>query len=195
MRSCLPHLLPLLCLATAPALAADDAPAVPDLSALVQCQAPLEAYADLIVPVEDPLAAVALGWAPQARSNPFLAEYRLNTPVAAFGRHSDHLAISGGTVMLVFDAAEVPPQALASELELEVVVDADGKFMAGREVRSVDVSAADGRTLIESAVLGASTVTSHPGRLLVGCTYSLDEPEDGSGAADAEAGTPAAAAG
>ena len=150
----------------------------PDLAALVQCQSALEDYAALVTPVDDPLAAVALGWAPQPRSNPFMAEYRLNTPVAAFGLHSDWLAISGGTVMLVLDAGSASPQALADQLALEVLVDEDGKFMAGREVRSVDVVDDDsGQTLIESAVLGVSTVTSHPGKLLVGCTYSLDLPE------------------
>lgn len=172
----LPPALTVLLLAASPLVAAGT-PA-PDLATLVQCQSPLEDYSALVAPVDDPLAAVALGWAPQPRTNPFLAEYRLTTPVTAFGRASDHLAISGGTVMLVFDAAQTPPQALAAELALEVLVEEPGKFMAGREVRSVDVSTDDGQPMIESAVLGVSTVTSHPGKVLAGCTYSLDVPEE-----------------
>ena len=151
----------------------------PALDALLECQAGVEAFATLVGPVDEPLQAVALGWAPQPRSNPFMAEYRLNTPARAFGHGSDWLAIAGGTVMLVLDQAQISPQALASALSLEVVVDENGKFMAGREVVSRDRPDLEaGQVLIESAVLGVSTVDSHPGKLLLGCTYSLDAPED-----------------
>ena len=158
---------------------AADLPRAPDLAALVQCQASVEQFAGLTGAVDDPLQAVALGWAPQPRTNPFMAEYRLNTPVQAHGQRSDWLAISGGTVMLVLDQAQVSPQALAAQLALEVVVDESGKFMAGRELVSRDwIDPENGQTLIESAVIGVSTVASHAGKTLVGCTYSLDLPEE-----------------
>lgn len=151
----------------------------PDLDALLECRSDVAHFAALVGPVDDPLKAVALGWAPQPRGNPFMAEYRLNTRAQAYGYHSDWLAISGGTVMLVIDQQQASPQALASALELEVVVDEDGKFMAGRELVSRDRPDPDsGQMLIESAVLGVSTVDSHPGKLLLGCTYSLDVPEE-----------------
>lgn len=159
---------------------ASDAPATrPDLPALIQCELGVEAFQSLVAPVEDPLAAVALGWAPLPRTNPFMAEYRLNTPVTVFGTRTDLIAISGGSVLAVIDAGELSPQALAARLALEVVVDEGGKFMAGREVTSRDLIDHDsGQVVIESAVLGVSTVNSHPGKLLAGCTYSLDLPEE-----------------
>ena len=157
--------------------ASPGSPPHPDLSALVQCQASVEQFAGLSGAVDDPLQAVALGWAPRPRTNPFMAEYRLNTPVQAYGQHSDWLAISGGTVMLVLE--QVSPQALAAELALEVVVDENGKFMAGRELVSRDwIDPDNGQVLIESAVIGVSTVASHVGKTLLGCTYSLDLPEE-----------------
>jgi hypothetical protein len=174
----------LVLLALCAAAHASDAPpaARPDLPALIQCEQGVYAFQALITPVEDPLAAVALGWAPLPRSNPFMAEYRLNTPVEVFGTRTELIAISGGSVLAVIDAQQNPPHALASALDLEVVVDEAGKFMAGREVISRDlVDPQSGQTVIESAVLGVSTVSSHPGKVLVGCTYSLDLPEDEEG--------------
>ena len=62
--------------------AQDPAPAaLPDLSALLECRL---GYADFMayMPVlQDPLRAVALGWRPQPQANPFMLDYRLNTPV------------------------------------------------------------------------------------------------------------------
>ena len=190
--TCLRPALPLLltvCACLAPPVLARDAGAsarqAPALDLLLGCEGSVEQFASLLGPVDDPLQAVALGWAPQPRSNPFMAEYRLNTPVQAHGQRSDWLAIAGGTVMLVLDQASVSPQALASTLELDVVVDENGKFMAGREVISRDRTDLEpGQVLIESAVIGVSTVTSHPGKVLLGCTYSLDAPEAAPEAAD-----------
>lgn len=166
------------------------APALPPLDALLECRADIEQFSALIGPVDDPLQAVALGWAPQPRSNPFMAEYRLNTPASAHGHQSDWLAISGGTVMLVLDQASITPQALAQALSLEVVVDEEDKFMAGREQVSRDrPDPQGGPMLIESAVIGVSTVNSHPGKILLGCTYSLDVPEEAAPDGDPAAGT------
>lgn len=196
-----PRLRPTLLLLTAcaclasPVLARDagaNARQAPALDLLLGCEGSVEAFASLLGPVDDPLQAVALGWAPQPRSNPFMAEYRLNTPVQAHGQRSDWLAIAGGTVMLVLDQADTSPQALASALALEVVVDENGKFMAGREVISRDRTDLEpGQLLIESAVIGVSTVASHPGKVLLGCTYSLDTPEaDAEQAADSPPSLP-----
>ena len=68
---------------------------------------------------------------------------------------------------------------LAKRLELETGYDQDGKFMAGRELVSRDVTdPKTGEAQIESIILSVSTVASHPGKTLAGCTYSLDLPED-----------------
>lgn len=194
LRPALPLLLIACTWLAPPALAQDDGDSprqAPALDLLLACEGSVEQFAALLGPVDDPLQAVALGWAPQPRSNPFMAEYRLNTPVQAHGQRSDWLAIAGGTVMLVLDQADISPQALAGELALEVVVDENGKFMAGREVISRDRSDLEpGQLLIESAVIGVSTVTSHPGKLLLGCTYSLDAPEAASEAAGDEPAQP-----
>ena len=184
-------------LSASPLASATGSDAAPDLPALIQCEQGIAQFQQLVGPVHEPLRAVALGWTPLPRSNPFMAEYRLNTPLQLQGASTDLIAISGGTVLAVLDAARHPPQALADALALEVVLDEDGKFMAGREVTSRDLhDAQSGQMLIESAVLGVSTVNSHPGKVLLGCTYSLDLPEEEQAAAEAgqTASVPAPAA-
>lgn len=148
-----------------------------DLSALIECRQSVSEFAALAPVVNDPLKAVALGWRPLPQGNLFMAEYQLNTPITVFGHTSDHVAMAGGTILAILDMAD--PRPLAKQLELEVGYDADGKFMAGRELVSRDVNdAKTGEALIESVVLGVSNVKSHPGKTLAGCTYSLDQPAE-----------------
>ena len=160
--------------------AQDPAPAaLPDLSALLECRL---GYADFMayMPVlQDPLKAVALGWRPQPQANPFMLDYRLNTPVTVFGRQTDHIAFAGDGVVAVLDLAD--PRVLARELQLETGVDTPQKAIFGREARAEEVTGADGTPgWIESAVINVSNVDSHPGKTLAGCSYSFDPPESGS---------------
>jgi len=92
------------------------------------------------------------------------------------------VAVAGASVMAVLDQAD--PRPLAKQLALEIGYDQDGKFMAGRELVSRDViDPKTGEAQIESIILSVSTVASHPGRTLAGCTYSLDLPAEDEGPA------------
>lgn len=169
-------------------IAAGSANAQPaiDLPALIECRQSVSEFAALAPIANDPLKAVALGWRPLPQGNLFMAEYMLNTPISVFGHSADHIAMAGGTVIAILDMPD--PRPLAKQLDLETGYDAPDKFMAGRELVSRDVNdAKTGEALIESIILGVSTVKSHPGKTLAGCTYSLDLP--------AEEETPAAPAG
>ncbi|WP_372015379.1 hypothetical protein [Pseudoxanthomonas sp. 10H] len=175
-----PALLAALVAAAAPpAQAAGAAPGPstpPDLAALIECRlghADFMGYLDML---RDPLKAVALGWRPQAQVNPFMVEYRLNSPVTVFGRASDHIAFAGDGVVAVLDLAD--PRVLARELQLETGVDTPQKAIFGREARATEVAGPDGRAgWLDTAVLNVSNVDSHPGKTLAGCSYSLDPPE------------------
>ncbi|PZU27329.1 MAG: hypothetical protein DI584_09280 [Stenotrophomonas sp.] len=168
------HLLTLLLLAAGSARAQSTI----DLPALIECQQSVSEFAALAPIVNDPLKAVALGWRPLPQGNLFMAEYMLNTPITVFGHSADHIAMAGGTIIAILDMPD--PRPLAKQLELETGYDAPDKFMAGRELVSRDVNdAKTGEALIESVILGVSTVKSHPGKTLAGCTYSLDLPAEG----------------
>ncbi len=182
--------LPLLLAAALPATAS-AAPAI-DLPALIECRQSVSEFVALAPIAADPLKAVALGWRPLPQGNLFMNEYMLNTPVTVFGHTSDHIAMAGSSIMAILDLAD--PRPLATALELETGYDADGKFMAGRELVSRDVNdASTGEALIESVILSVSNVKSHPGKTLAGCTYSLDLPAENelpAPAAGAKADTP-----
>jgi hypothetical protein len=160
--------------------------ATPDLAALIECRGDMAGLMALAPALQDPLEAVALGWQPLPQANMFMTEYRLASPIRVFGHESGHIAFSGGSVMAILDLPD--PRPLASELGLETAIDTPAKAMFGKELRSEESRDAEsGQVLIESVILNVSNVSSHPGKTLVGCSYSLDLPED---APDADAPVP-----
>lgn len=171
-----------------------DAPPAPDvappidLAALILCEAEPEQFMALAIAVqEDPLYAVSLGWRPLPQANAFMTEFALNTPIDMLGHATDHIALAGSSIMAILDLPD--PRPLARQLELETGIDTPEKALFGRELVSQEVQ--DGETgewWIRSAVLNVSNVTSHPGKTLVGCTYSIDPLEDEDSVEDGPAG-------
>ena len=148
-----------------------------DLASLIECRGDIAGLTALAPALEDPLKAVALGWQPLPQTNMFMTEYRLASPIRVFGHGTDHIAFTGSSVMAILDLPD--PRPLASELGLETAIDTPTKAMFGKELRSEDSRDAEsGQVLIESVILNVSNVSSHPGKTLVGCSYSLDLPED-----------------
>ncbi|MFG6111417.1 hypothetical protein [Stenotrophomonas nematodicola] len=169
------------------------APAAPlDLAALIECRQGLTDYSAVAPVVADPLKAVAAGLQPLPQSNQFMSEFRLATPLTVFGQRTEYVAVAGASIMAILDLAD--PRPLARSLALEDGVDTPDKFMAGRELVSRDVTdPRTGEPMIESVILSLSTVKTHPGKTLAGCTYSLDLPpeeEPAPGAAPAPAPAP-----
>lgn len=149
-----------------------------DLPALIECRQRVADYDALAPVVADPLKAVANGLQPLEQRNQFMAEYRLASPITVFGQHAEYITVSGASIMAILDMAD--PRPLAKGLKLEDGVDNPDKFMAGREVVARDVTdPRTGEPMIESIILSVSTVQSHPGKTLAGCTYSLDLPAEG----------------
>jgi len=195
-----PACLCLLALFSTPAMAAAPTTAAPttaapaaaplDLAALIECRQRVADY-DAVAPVvADPLKAVANGMQPLPQNNQFMSEYRLATLLTVFGQRTEYVAVSGASIMAILDVPD--PRPMAKTLALEDGVDNPDKFMAGREVVSRDVTdPRTGEPMIESIILSLSTVKTHPGKTLAGCTYSLDLPAEDEAPAD----TPAAPAG
>lgn len=164
--------LPLLCALAAPSFATSL-----DLPALIECRQDVADHAALAPLLADPLKAVAHGLQPLPQGNQFMNEYRLAQPISVFGDRTERVAVAGASIMAILDQAD--PRPLAKRLALETGYDQDGKFMAGRELVSRDVTdPKSGEAQIESIILSVSTVASHPGKTLAGCTYSLDLPEE-----------------
>jgi hypothetical protein len=148
-----------------------------DLAALIECRQTLADFHYLAPALADPLQAVALGWRPLPQANLFMTEFVLNKPVSVFGHSTDHIAFTGDSIIAILDLPD--PRPLAKQLELETAIDTPAKAMFGKEVSSIeDRDPASGTVYIKSAVLNVSNVASHPGKTLVGCSYSLDRAED-----------------
>jgi len=155
-----------LCVAT-------ETPVDPDLPALIECRQDYRAHRALTPLLTDHLAAVRQGWQPLPQTNVFMSEYRLLAPINVFGYSTEHIAFAGSAILAVIDLPD--PRVLAHELELEAAVDTAEKVIFGREIVSRQIhDPSNGQTLIESAVLNVSNVSSHPGKTLVGCDYTLD---------------------
>lgn len=177
-----------LCLGLLALLPAAASAAPLDLAALIECRQRVADYAAVAPVVADPLKAVANGLQPLPQGNPFMTEFRLATPLTVFGQRTEYVAVAGASIMAILDLAD--PRPLAKTLALEDGVDNPDKFMAGRELVSRDVAdPATGEPMIESVILSLSTVKTHPGKTLAGCTYSLDLPAE----EEAPAPTPPAA--
>ena len=148
-----------------------------DLPALIACRDTPENFMALAIALQDPLNAVALGWRPLPQANMFMSEYALTAPIEVFGHRSDHIAFAGSSVMAIVDLPD--PRLLAKELDLETGIDTPEKAMFGKELVSEEFQdPASGATFIRSLVLNVSNVSSHPGKTLVGCTYSIDPEEE-----------------
>lgn len=159
-----------------------------DLAALIECRQGLADYSAVAPVVADPLKAVANGLQPLPQTNQFMSEYRLAAPLTVFGQRTEYVAVAGASILAILDLAD--PRPLARRLALEDGVDNPDKFMAGRELVSRDVTdPRTGEPMIESVILSLSTVKTHPGKTLAGCTYSLDLPPEEE--APAPAATPA----
>jgi hypothetical protein len=103
--------------------------------------------------------------------NFFLEEYRLAAELSAFGHTTRSIAFTATGPMAIFD--DVSPQDLAKQLELTAVDMAAGKFMAEKVI--VDTKEVDGDTTFSTYVtLNVSTVDTHPGKTLAGCSYNLN---------------------
>lgn len=148
-----------------------------DLAGLIECRGELADFHYLAPALMDPLQAVSLGWRPLPQANLFMTEYALIEPITVFGHKTEHIAFAGNSVIGVLDLPD--PRPLAKQLELEAAIDTPEKAMFGKELVSVEeTDAKTGTGFIRSVVLNVSNVSSHPGKTLVGCSYSLDLAED-----------------
>ena len=170
-------LLPLSAFAQSAATEEDLDPAQIDLAALIECRQQLGDFHYLAPALLNPLQAVALGWRPLPQANLFMTEFKLNTPITVFGNATDHIAFTGDSIIAVLDLAD--PRPLAKQLQLETAIDTPEKAMFGKELVSEEERDESlGMTLIRSVVLNVSNVSSHPGKTLAGCSYSMDMAED-----------------
>ncbi|TPM27935.1 hypothetical protein [Mesorhizobium sp. B2-3-4] len=164
-------LAPLVLLAT-PAMAENFDLAALDLAALIECRADVSTYNGFALRLAgEPDAAQTLGWTEVASGNPFLRQYRLPAPVHVFGRETGTVVFTATGPMAVLDGVAAPD--LAKELDIAPAISRPDKFL-GEKVVAESTDDTEGISLSTRITLNVSTVASHPGKTLAGCSYTLD---------------------
>lgn len=153
----------------------DFDPATVDLVKLIECQTydvpSYNALAFWLAGTEGADARRHLGFTEVKSANYLLKEYRLAKPVTVFGRQTSRVAFTNSGPMAVLDEAD--PRPLAKALNVEAVIDAPTKFMGERVISQTSEKIGES-TIGMRVSLNVSTVSSHPGKTLAGCSYRLD---------------------
>ena len=133
------------------------------------------------------------GWTKVDSHDPFLSEYRLPAPITVVGEKTSTIVFSGSGIAAVLDVADPAPIALREEIinsipsreeaarmfgltpEQAMMLPENHLFRGERVV--VDTIETDRDSNIKYKVRVVRLITnakSHPGKTLVGCSYSLE---------------------
>lgn len=156
-----------------PAVAQDFDPATLDLPALIECRADVRAYNSFAfwLTGEENDAAGRLGWTEVESGNPMLGQFRLPQPVSAFGHNAGSIVFTASGPMMLLDG--VPPRQLADKLGVTPMVESPEKFLGEKVI--VETTEEDGGITLRTRIaLNVSTVDSHPGKTLAGCSYRIE---------------------
>lgn len=158
--------------ASAPAAAQDFDPAALDLALLIECRADVPAYNGFAFWLAgEPGAARTLGWREVATGNPFLRQYELPAPLGVFGRETASVVFTATGPMAVLDGVAAPD--LARELGVAATIATPEKFLGEKVV--FEKAEESGGTRFETRIaLNVSTVDTHPGKTLAGCSYAIE---------------------
>ncbi|MGX9179394.1 hypothetical protein [Mesorhizobium sp. BHbdii] len=154
------------------AKASDYDPTSLNLAALIECRADVPAYNGFAFWLSgEPGAPEKLGWTEVPAGNSFLTQFELPAAVGVFGYETASIVFTATGPMAVLDGVSAPD--LARELGIAPEVATLEKFL-GEKVVVESREEADGMTFSTRIALNVSTVDSHPGKVLAGCSYALD---------------------
>jgi hypothetical protein len=166
------YLAPLILLAgAAPVDSQEFDPTTVDLGKLIECQASVSTYNNFAFWISDGPGAEKRGWKETASNNLFLKQYDLPAPIGAFGRETTSIVFTATGPMAILDGVTAPE--LAQELGIAPTVSTPGKFL-GEKIIVETIETANGMTIETRIALNVSTVDSHPGKTLAGCSYALN---------------------
>ncbi|MER9256244.1 hypothetical protein NKI59_31755 [Mesorhizobium sp. M0598] len=92
-------------------------------------------------------------------------------PLRVFGRETASVVLTATGPMAVFDDVSAPD--LARALGVAAQISTPEKFL-GEKIILESSEEADGVTFSTRIAVNVSTVDSHPGKVLAGCSYALD---------------------
>lgn len=171
-----------------PAHAQSGEPAVKrdavDIVDAIHCRLDAQSYNGFALSLENPAekGAAKRKWQKIKGSNPFMVEYRLPKPILVAGTYSSaHIAFTSSAILAVLDMPDPAPLAKSEGIEnaAEAATSRTKKFLGERIVSDKkerdDALEVTFRTKVAHVM---STVDTHPGKTLYGCSYSITMDED-----------------
>ncbi|WP_349957147.1 hypothetical protein [Rhizobium sp. ZPR3] len=167
-------------LLSAPASHAETAeqdPSKIDLAKLIECTTyDVPSYNSFALWLTGPESATAMklfGFTELPSDNPFLREFQLSAPVTVFGRQTNKIVFASTGPLAVLDEAD--PHSLAKQLDVTASVDQPNKFLGEKVILSRKDQQENSDTVLETRIsLNVSTIDTHPGKTLAGCSYSIE---------------------
>jgi hypothetical protein len=150
----------------------DDAAFVGQVSVadIIECKYDVQTYNRYAMAVASTGDVVAPGLTKVETDNPFLSEYETTEPITVFGYTTRRVVFTSAGIMAVLDAPDVAK--VAAKLEVPPALEMPGKFLGEKTVSEIKETV-EGEDWIYSVKLNVSTVTTHPGKTLAGCTYTV----------------------
>lgn len=143
------------------------------LADMLECRVGQAEYGMMATAIAaDPKAAGDYGLIERESPNPLLLEFNTSEPVTAFDMNTSRIAFASSGILGLFEGADA--RKLASRLGVNAAVDSGDKFLGEKLVSETveDDVGLDMRFRTRIA-LNISTVDTHPGVVLAGCTYTV----------------------
>lgn len=188
-------LLPAGILSIAAAEPGEFNPLSVDIGQALDCKLDVGTYSNFVLQLQNPTTDwKKRGWKSIKSGNPFLVEFALPRPIGLAGYRTSRIAFSASAILAVLDepdpakvgaALGVSNQAagaaetLGLPPDMAAAVPRTGKFLGEKVI--LDHKERDenlGTTFHTRIARSVSTVTSHPGKTLAGCAYSIGTEDD-----------------
>jgi len=156
---------------------AEQDPSKIDLAKLIECTTyDVPSYNNFALWLTGPERTTVMkqfGISELPSDNPFLREFQLSSPVTVFGRQTHRIAFASTGPLAVLDEAD--PHPLAKQFGVTASVDQPNKFLGEKIILSRKDQQENSDTVLETRIsLNVSTVDTHPGKTLAGCSYSIE---------------------
>lgn len=143
------------------------------LADMIECRAARSELGALAAAIStDPDAAADYGLRRMESPNMLVLEYATDSPVEAFGMRTSRIAFVSFGLVGLFEDADAP--ALARQYDVIPVIDSDDKFLGEKLIsETVEDDSSLKMRFRTRIALNVSTVDTHPGIVLAGCTYAV----------------------
>ncbi len=145
----------------------------PDWAAMIECRTAAPEYLSFVMgDFQQARYKARLKIKRITQDNPFIYEYELPTPITAYGYDTRRIAFTSSGIMALVD--EPDPAQLAKRLGLAIAYQQGEKILASKLISKTEPEPyIDDLLMWQEVRRELSTVSSHPGKTLVGCSYGM----------------------